>query len=397
MTLQNSHRRFRLESLHLPLLCIALTLTLTACQQVEGSLRDTETRTFTESFSLSGGEPLRLANLVGEVELIAGSGDEVVVEAEVHAAGKDSDQTQRLLDDMSWVEEKSRGGGKEWFLSYPVEEFKTFHFNRPKSGWGYNSSIRYRGRKIKVTSRKGSHPTLYANLKVTLPLGSRVELKNFVGNIVGGELSGDLSLDTGSGDVRLSGFEGELAVDTGSGDVELGTIRGETMISTGSGDVRAREMIGNGEVDTGSGDVEILKAALGRLSVDTGSGDVLVEDGSIGELGVDTGSGEVKALRVAVRSFEADTGSGNVVLEGPLADTETVLIDTGSGDVRILSSQEASFDVELDSGSGDLSVRYEDARLRTSGGREVIGASRGSGGARIRVDTGSGDCVVGPA
>lgn len=397
MTDPNVPRRSRLGSLHLSLVCIALSLLGVACQQVEGSLRDTETRTFTQSFSLPSGEPLRLANLVGEVELIAGAGDEVVVEAEVHAAGKDSDQTQRLLDDMSWVEEKSRKGGKEWFLSYPVKKFGTFHFNRPKSGWGYNSSIRYRGRKIKVTSRKGPHPTLYANLKVTLPHGSRVELRNFVGNIVGGDLSGDLSLDTGSGDVRLSGFEGELAIDTGSGDVEVGTVRGETVISTGSGDVRAREMIGNGELDTGSGDVEILKAALGRLSIDTGSGDVLVEDGSVGELAVDTGSGEVRALRLAVRQFDVDTGSGDVVLESTLADTESVRVDTGSGDVQILASHEAKFEVELNSGSGDLVMRYDDARLRKSGQHKVTGASRGEGGAQIRVDTGSGDCIVGPA
>jgi hypothetical protein len=40
-------------------------------------------------------------------------------------------------------------------------------------------------------------------------------------------------------------------------------------------------------------------------------------------------------------------------------------------------------------------VRYKDAVLRRSG-RKVIGARRGDGRTAIHVETGSGDCVIGP-
>jgi hypothetical protein len=55
----------------------------------------------------------------------------------------------------------------------------------------------------------------------------------------------------------------------------------------------------------------------------------------------------------------------------------------------------ASFDIDADQGSGDLRVRYEDAVLRRSG-RKVVGAKRGDGRTAIHVETGSGDCVIGP-
>jgi hypothetical protein len=40
-------------------------------------------------------------------------------------------------------------------------------------------------------------------------------------------------------------------------------------------------------------------------------------------------------------------------------------------------------------------VRYKDAVLRRSG-RKVIGAKRGDGRTAIHIETGSGDCTIGP-
>jgi len=63
--------------------------------------------------------------------------------------------------------------------------------------------------------------------------------------------------------------------------------------------------------------------------------------------------------------------------------------------VKILAGPEASFDIESDQGSGDLQVGYGDATLRKSG-KKVVGARRGDGKTLIRVETGSGDCVIRP-
>jgi hypothetical protein len=45
--------------------------------------------------------------------------------------------------------------------------------------------------------------------------------------------------------------------------------------------------------------------------------------------------------------------------------------------------------------SGSLEVGYADAKLRKDG-KKVVGARRGNGQTVIRVETGSGDCVISP-
>ncbi len=355
---------------------------------------ETEERTFTQTFPDIAGEEIRLANLAGAVELIAGSGDEIVVEAVVHAKGRDEAETRELLAEMKWEEGRDRKGREEWSLTYPVKRHKRFHYNtRGRS----STSSWYRGKRVRVSSRKGSGtPTLYADLRITYPGNGRLKVRNIIGRVQGGDLQGELIVDTGSGSVDLGDFSGDLNVDTGSGDVSLGTVRGETLVDTGSGDIRISELVGNANLDTGSGEISVRKVAMGRLKADTGSGDIVIEDGAVSDLIADTGSGEIQILGVEVVQLQADTGSGDVILQTTLEQAERISVDTGSGDVRIEASQSAAFDIQLNSGSGELRVRYDDALLEKIGG-EVVSARRGEGGAQILVDTGSGDCFLGPA
>jgi len=379
--------------LTLALTLLISNLALTGCVLDAGARVETETRELSRTFPLAEGETLRLANLAGTVELVEGEGDEVVVLATLHASARNENETLRLLDEMEWVEDRSRSGDPQWALSYPVERHRRFHFN--DKGWG-ESRIRYRGKKVTVTSRKKpSTPTLYADLTIQIPESGKLVVRNSLGDVSGDDLKGSLVVDTGSGDVQLRSFSGTLTVDTGSGDVDLGPLRGEIVVDTGSGDIRIADLVGNGELDTGSGDVLVRKIGVGRLSVDTGSGNVQVADGTVGELKADTGSGDVQVLDVDVARLLADTGSGDVVLRGPLASAENLALSTGSGDVKLQVTADAAFDLDYD-GNGDLVVRFDDVRLR-SRGKELVGATRGAGGATIRVDTGSGDCVIGPA
>ncbi len=180
---------------------------------------DTETRTFTESFPADS--PVRLANLAGSVEIVAGGGSQVVVETTVHAAGRDAAETQRLLDALRWEEGEVKGKAG-WALSYPLRDYDEYHYpgdgeNRGWS-WGGHTSTKFQGEKVHVYGkRRGNRPTLYADLKITVPDGSTFALRNVMGEIRGGDLAANLDLDTTSGSVRLGSVDGSLAVDTGSG------------------------------------------------------------------------------------------------------------------------------------------------------------------------------------
>ena len=367
------------------------------------------TRAFRQAFPPQASE-LRLANLAGHVELVRADGKEVVVEATIHALGENDAETRKLLDGMKWVRSQDSKGRDEWALSYPVDDYTSYHYpqpgakaSEPSGFWsfffesGFSSSVTYRGERVRVRgTKRSSDPTLYADLRIALPAGSQVAVRNAVGTVNGsGALEGALTIDTGSGGVTLASYAGRLLVDTGSGKVVIGTAKGETTIDTGSGDVAVRNLIGNGSVDTGSGSITIDSLSAGKLSVDTGSGDVTVKSGDVGRLIADTGSGSVKVLGVELEELVADTGSGDVVLRSSLSKTRKVTAETGSGEVRIVAGADASFDIDTDQGSGGLRVGYDDAVLRRSG-RKVVGAKRGTGRTAIHVSTGSGDCTIGP-
>ena len=128
---------------------------------------------------------------------------------------------------------------------------------------------------------------------------------------------GELVFDTGSGDVTGGAIRGtRILADTGSGDVELDGVRAERFLAdTGSGNVTLAfdASPGEVEVDVGSGDVRLTfpQGYGARVEVDTGSGDISTDlpiqvtsisddelEGTIGDgsgrLVIDTGSGDVK-------------------------------------------------------------------------------------------------------
>jgi DUF4097 and DUF4098 domain-containing protein YvlB len=394
------------------LFALAAALTLLAGLAMASALQAaTQTRAFRQTLPPTEEEAVRLANLAGRLEIVPGQGKEVVVEATIHADAGSTAETQRLLQGMKWVKSHDRKGRAEWALSYPVEKYTSYvyptgnrndddHDDLPAflgflKDMGHTSTL-YRGERVRIySSRHGSAPVLFANLRITLPVGGNVAVRNAVGPVRGGDLDGTLSVDTGSGDVQIASHSGQLAIDTGSGDVVLGSAKGETAIDTGSGDVVVKRLVGNGSVDTGSGDVVVQRISAGKLSIDTGSGDVTVQEGVAGKVVADTGSGDVRVIAVELEDLAADTGSGDVTVHTSLAKARRIIAETGSGDISIKAGPEASFDIEADQGSGDLQVGYDDAVLRRSG-RKVVGAKRGGGRTTIHVETGSGDCSIGP-
>jgi hypothetical protein len=369
---------------------------------------EVQTKSFRQAFPVVSGSELRLANLAGAVEVVAGQGGQVVVDATVHAEGNGAAETEQLLQGIQrWVHGRDSKGREEWALAYPVERYHSFHYPRPGSNegsgfWslfdvGFTSTV-YRGEKVRLYNRqRSSAPTLYADLRIAVPPGTTFAVRNVVGQVHAGTLDGVLTLETGSGDIRLDAFAGRLKLSTGSGDVRVGAARGESSIDTGSGDIVIQELVGNGNVDTGSGDVVIAKVAAGKLNVDTGSGNVTVRNGVSGHLSADTGSGDVHIVKVELEELVVDTGSGEVNVVSSLAKARKVIIKTGSGDVTLSAGQDASFDINAEQGSGDLTVGYADATLRRSGhNKKVIGARRGDGRTVIHLETGSGDCTIKP-
>lgn len=150
------------------------------------------------------------------------------------------------------------------------------------------------------------------SFRFSLPEGSKVRVQVGSGNIRAELSGGDVSLSTGSGEVRLTGSNfTNVSVNAGSGDlfVRIDDSDGRATVSTGSGDIEIDVTdTPNLEVRTGSGDVSAKVSGDPTLNLRSNSGDIDVEgwgtsgnfddrferEGADGEVVIQTGSGDIK-------------------------------------------------------------------------------------------------------
>jgi len=323
----------------------------------------------TERVTLSGAD-VAIFNLAGRARLEAGGGTSV--QATVTTAGADADQLE--------IETRDIRGRRTLVVRYPGRRIIY-----PELGRGSNTETRVRddgtfdgdwGRdwaggwdRVRI-SGVGTGLEAHADLVVSVPRGQKLSLYLAAGDVTVANVDGVLRVDTGSGSVSTSDTKGELVVDTGSGEGNVGGATGPV------------------EIDTGSGEVNVANVTGDELEVDTGSGNIRALDISVARLHCDTGSGDVEAAGIKAREISIDTGSGSVEV-ALTAPCEEILVDTGSGDVTVQVPRGFGADISFESGSGsfdsDLPVTVRERERGSFRGRV------GNGGARLVVETGSGD------
>lgn len=306
-------------------------------------------------------------NLAGHVEVVRGSGSDVVVRIE--RGGRDASSLQ--------IETGVIRGRETLRVVYPADEIIY-----PEMGRGSNTSLsvradgtfsdrggRGRGDRVRVRGR-GDGLEAWADLTIEVPAGGEIEVYLATGEVTADGVDGDVSIDTGSGKVTALDINGSLEVDTGSGSIMVrGVVGGDVLVDTGSGrveiaDVRARDI----EVDTGSGGVRGYSLEGDLVSVDTGSGSIELEAVSATDVILDTGSGSIEVeLLTDVNRLDADTGSGSITVYAPAGLGAEIEIETGSGGIDL------DFPVEV------RSVR-----------RDHVVGTIGDGRGEINIDTGSG-------
>jgi hypothetical protein len=315
------------------------------------------------------GDAVAIYNLAGQVEVVAGTGPDVVVRMNVH--GRDG---ARLS-----LERGSAGGRETLSVLYPSDEVIY-----PEMGRGSTTSLNVRadgtfsdgrgggGERVRVRGT-GDGLEAWADLVVEVPAGRSTEIYLAVGRVEARGVDGDVRLDTGSGDVRALDIDGSLLVDTGSGRVEVSDIRGDVLVDTGSGQIDAARLAGEEvELDTGSGRIVLDGVEARMLRVDTGSGAVRVSGARSADIEVDTGSGSVEVEIISgVRRLLVDTGSGAVTLRIPRSFGAEIEVETGSGRIDV-----------------DLPMEVRTAR------RDVLRGRIGDGSGTITVDTGSGNIRI---
>jgi hypothetical protein len=329
-----------------------------------------------------GGDEVAIYNLAGHVEVVRGSGSEVVVR--VTRGGADA---ARLDMEVGAV-----GGREALRVIYPDDRIVY-----PEMGRGSSTNIRVRsdgtffgegsrGSRVEIRG-SGSGLEAWADLRVELPPGRDFVLYLAAGNSEVSGVSGDIGVDTGSGSVVVDDVTGSLMVDTGSGSVDVANVAGPVVIDTGSGRAGVSGIRGDVRVDTGSGSVSLERVEAEVVDVDTGSGRVSGRGIRSGFVRVDTGSGSVELDEVSAPEVEVDTGSGSVDLT-LLVDVDRLEVDTGSGSVTIRAPADLGGQVEIDTGSGGIDTDFP-VQVRSMR-RDLLRGTIGDGRGEIRIDTGSG-------
>lgn len=191
----------------------------------------------------------------------------------------------------------------------------------------------------------------------------------------------ELSLESGSGDVYVSGLSGSARISGGSGDITLVDVNAITNVKAGSGSISLSRVTGDAiKLAAGSGDIEILDCRADAYSSDCGSGDVIINGGYLSRISIRTGSGDVRcAVRFDAFAQSVTTGSGSVSFGVPHDLSARIEAFTSAGDI----------DTELPL----MSVGQRGPKSRRSQ-RQVGSVGTGEPRAEVSVRTSSGDIRV---
>ncbi|MDA1082103.1 MAG: DUF4097 family beta strand repeat-containing protein [Gemmatimonadetes bacterium] len=322
--------------------------------------------------TLSGRE-VRVINLVGTVTVESGSSSDVTVE--VTRRGADASRLS--------IEVGSSGGVPTLRVVFPDDDIIYPEMSRRSSStftidsdgnWGGGSRSLLGGRRRIRVRGDGRGAEAWADVRVIVPAGRKVDVKVGVGSVRAGGMNGDLGIDVASANVSVDGHTGTLRLDTGSGGAEVRNMKGDVL-----------------SVDVGSGSVSVIGATVNRMALESGSGGVNVDQVTAAEMTVEVGSGGVRIERSTSERVSVETGSGGVRLE--LSNSpKSLSVESGSGTVTLVLP--ANLDAELDISTGSGSIDSDFAVQLNRFERRRIRGTVGNGTGRITVETGSGSVRI---
>lgn len=185
--------------------------------------------------------------------------------------------------------------------------------------------------------------------------------------------------------VIMASTSGELEARGTRGEVEATTMSGDITISDASGGVQAEALSGNVEISNVTGPVRVQAV----------SGDVTVENAS-GEVEVESVSGEIVLQRITSKSVRGVTVSGEIDFDGSIASDGRYQLNSHSGDVRVSLPENVNALVSVSTFSGeidsDFPLTLEPGDRRQH--HQQFEFRIGSGGARIQLESFSGDIYL---
>jgi hypothetical protein len=300
--------------------------------------REEQTERTTKVIRLGTDGALALGNISGDITVTRGGGADATIEIVKTARGRTPEDAKELLR-LVQVETTERNGRAEVKTRYPSGDVQR-QYNRRN----INVSVGY---------------------NVTAPAGTRISIDSISGNVKVTDIKGDINANSISGDVRISGAGRIGTAKTISGIVEI-------LDTQADGPVAGSSI---------SGDVVFRRVTARRMDGGSVSGNIKLDD--------------VQCDRVS-----AQTTSGSVWFSSALARNGRYELHSFSGEVRVMLSGNTGFEVDATSFSGevrtDLPITTRGNSQPDSRGRRrtTLTGTYGDGAAVLDLQTFSGSIII---
>lgn len=291
---------------------------------------------FDRDYSVAGPIRLELTNASGDVD-ITGSGDgRVHVHGDVRVSGMGFGNPRKRLDAT--------------IANPPLEQ---------------------KGDTIRIGKEMSSMRNISITYTIQVPHDTEVSATVASGTQTVRGVRGPVKVQAASGSIYVEHIDRDAQLTNSSGSVSATNVGDDVQISSSSGSVKVSSTKGDVRVNAIAGDIQIAKPG-GRVEADTSSGSVSIQDAS----------NDVKARAV----------SGRVAVQGdPVAGSYWDL-KTVSGSIQLNVPAAASFHLSAQALSGE--IRTDIPIMIEEQGKHSLRARMGNGGARVEVQTVSGDIRV---
>lgn len=139
------------------------------------------------------------------------------------------------------------------------------------------------------------------------------------GNIRGEGLTGDTDVHTGSGNITINDIQGAVKAEAGSGNITIDGLTGQCEAEANSGNLRieALEVTGDITLHTGSGNqrLELPKGLSCTMDIQTGSGNIITDYDEFLGFNNKGNKAEGQVGDEAVCRIGCQAGSGNVTIK----------------------------------------------------------------------------------
>lgn len=172
--------------------------------------------------------------------------------------------------------------------------------------------------KIKLKTPRNHGRSIDADLHISVPRDSSMNVGTVSADIDVTEVLGDQSLHTVSGDITTEFSGADIKAESVSGDVEIGSDDAEGNVEAVSvaGDVSVFGVSGEVELETVTGDIDVSQGAFDRADLNTvnGSVDFIGSINDDGRLNVETvnGSVDVELTRNVSAEIYVETLNGGI-------------------------------------------------------------------------------------